>query len=186
MALNEARMTFTYREVEAALAVAHEIPEARMGAFRGRLKHFLRLGLVPSSPGKGNKITYTLENVYMWALCLELEEFGLDPVRIKDLHRLGDLRPAIDMLVSGKGWMNYLIFHPNFLSEWHEDRLWTASIGFVNSLGEIDTATWGRPVTGGRPMSERYRSRVGAISLIWLREAVLNALAAPVAPIEKK
>jgi hypothetical protein len=191
-----ARMhTFTYAQVEAALASVHEIPAARMKAFRGRLKHFLRLGIVPSSPGKGNKITYTINNVYMWAICLELEEFGLDPVRIEEFYRLGHAFQVAVATLAGESIMaspglseqkagNYLIFYPNFLSQWDGKTLWTASVGFVDSLSEIDEATWGRPVGGGRPVSERFRSRVGAISLTWLREAVQNALAAQTRPLE--
>ena len=59
---------FTYKEVERALAAVHQISPSAMGAFRGRIKHFQRLGLVPSSPGKGRKISYRLEDVYVWAV----------------------------------------------------------------------------------------------------------------------
>ena len=83
---------FTYSKVERALAAVHKISPSAMGAFRGRIKHFQRLGLVPSSPGKGRKISYSLEDVYMWAMCLELQEFGIDPIIIKEFLRLSPFR----------------------------------------------------------------------------------------------
>jgi hypothetical protein len=172
---------FSYGAVEAALAAIHEIPKERLLALRGRLKHFSRLGMVPSSPGKGKKIAYSLENVYMWAICLELEEFGLDPVRIKEFLRLTYYQQIIAMLATGKGLLgeeakNYFIFCPEFL-KFDKGTLWTASCGFVDTLSEIETATWGRPVTGGRSLSERFKSRVAAINITGLRAAVQNALA---------
>ena len=55
---------YTYAQVEAALAATHRVRPSSLGAFRGRIKHFQRLGLVPESPGKGRKISYKMENVY--------------------------------------------------------------------------------------------------------------------------
>ena len=51
----------------------------------GRIKHFQRLGLAPESPGKGRKISYKIENVYSWVICLEQAEFALDPSLIKTI-----------------------------------------------------------------------------------------------------
>src|SRR5687767_1130058 len=70
---------FSYGQVEAALAKAHRVDAAAMGAFRGRIKHFRLLGVVPSSPGTGRKISYERPHIYAWAFCLELAEFGIDP-----------------------------------------------------------------------------------------------------------
>jgi hypothetical protein len=74
---------YTYAQVEAALADHHEIDGRSVGAFRGRIKNFQRLGIVPSSPGKGKKITYDFAAVVKWGLCLELAEFGIAPEYIK-------------------------------------------------------------------------------------------------------
>jgi hypothetical protein len=166
---------FSYGQIEAVLCRIHSIPKERMGALRGRLKHFLRLGIVPSSPGKGRKIAYSLENLYMWAICLELEEFGLDPVRIKEFLRLAYYPQIISMLIHGKGLSgekakNYFVFHPNFVSAWDEETLWTAMGGFVDDLSEIDR--------GEGPVFERLRRRSAAINIAKLRGLVQNALAA--------
>ena len=70
---------YSYKVVEAALGRLHEVNDETLGAFRGRIKHFQRMGLVPSSPGKGKRIEYAFGDVCAWAFCLELEEFGMDP-----------------------------------------------------------------------------------------------------------
>jgi hypothetical protein len=76
---------YSYNQVEKALAHVHFIPEDAMGAFRGRLQHFQRLGMVPSTPGRGRKISYQKADVFFWAFALELAEFGMDPKVIKQI-----------------------------------------------------------------------------------------------------
>jgi hypothetical protein len=76
---------YSYGQVEAALAGVHQIPPNALGAFRGRIKHFQKIGIVPSSPGKGRRIDYALTDVYRWGFCLEFAEFGMDPVTIKKI-----------------------------------------------------------------------------------------------------
>lgn len=73
---------FRYAEVQAALAGLHGAYPDRMGAFRGRLQHFQRLGMAPASPGRGKAIVYAIEDVARWAFALELSECGIDPARI--------------------------------------------------------------------------------------------------------
>ena len=110
---------FTYSQVETALAKTFAIRNEALGAFRGRIKHFQRLGLVPSSPGKGRKISYEREDIYKWAIGLEFAEFGVDPSLIKNFinffawhyveqHLLNDAH-APDKL---------FVFYPNLLSGW--------------------------------------------------------------------
>jgi hypothetical protein len=74
---------FRYGQIETALAKIHQIDESRMGAFRGAIIHLQRLGITPSSPGRGKKIVYTLDDALTWAFCLELLQFGLDPTLAK-------------------------------------------------------------------------------------------------------
>jgi hypothetical protein len=76
---------YSYGQVEAALAAVHRIPPKAVGAFKGRIKHFQRIGIVPASPGKGKRIDYSLTDVYLWGFCLEFAEFGMDPVTIKKI-----------------------------------------------------------------------------------------------------
>jgi hypothetical protein len=161
---------FTYSQVERALATVHEISPSAMGAFRGRIKHFQRLGLVPSSPGKGRKVSYRLEDVYMWALCLELQEFGVDPAIIKELHRLANFRRAVSWLSAEDNLEQlYFVFYPNFLSQWHKNILWNSKGTFVSDLAEI--------TKGSDAVSERLKTRMGAINLTRLRAAVRQSLA---------
>ena len=73
---------YRYKEVETILAKLHGGATEALGAFRGRLVHFQKVGIAPSSPGRGKKILYSFEDVAIWAFCLQLAEFGIDPMRI--------------------------------------------------------------------------------------------------------
>jgi hypothetical protein len=77
---------YTYGQVERALAGLHGIPPERAaGKLRSRLKHFSRIGLTPSSPGKGQKLLYTPMDCARWAICLEFAELSTPPERVKQL-----------------------------------------------------------------------------------------------------
>ena len=47
--------------------------------------HFQKLGIVPSSPGRGAKIDYDLKAAVDWAVAFELAELGIQPELIKFL-----------------------------------------------------------------------------------------------------
>ena len=110
---------FTYSQVESALARANRVPAQSLGAFRGRIKHFQRLGMVPASPGKGTKISYTREHVYSWAICLELAQFGIDPTIIKVMLWSFDdgrfLKNLIQKAIESTK-ESYFVFYPNLAS----------------------------------------------------------------------
>ncbi len=53
--------------------------EQSSGVFRGRLRHFQKLGLVPAAPGRGAKIDYDRKAAVDWALAFELSELGIQP-----------------------------------------------------------------------------------------------------------
>jgi hypothetical protein len=76
---------YSYAQVEAALAEVHHVDDRAIMAFRGRINNLKRLGVVPSSGGRGKKITYDVFNVLELAFCLQLAEFGIDPSTISKL-----------------------------------------------------------------------------------------------------
>jgi hypothetical protein len=98
---NATAPAFTYAEVETALAKVYDAADVQKTAFRGRLKHFRKLGMPQQQPGKGSRISYTESDVFHLMIACELAEFGVDPRLIADIVRRhwrlkGSLVDAID------------------------------------------------------------------------------------------
>jgi hypothetical protein len=73
---------YTYAQVERALGTLFGVPARAQGSFRGRVRHFQRVGLIEVAPGKGRRIEYTRIQAGEWLVALMLAEFGIDPVVI--------------------------------------------------------------------------------------------------------
>jgi hypothetical protein len=82
-------MPWVYAEVEDALARMCRVPpDVQKKAFRGKIQHFQKLGIpLNLKPGKGRKNLYTEDELFQWALCLELAEYGVHPSTIADTIR---------------------------------------------------------------------------------------------------
>jgi hypothetical protein len=107
----------TYKQVETALAKIHFVHENAMGALRGRIKHFQKLGIVTSSPGRGKKKTYEIYDLLLWTYCLELSQFGIDPTIIKVVlpNTMPFFIDAIEKVDRSRVDI-YLVWHPNIMS----------------------------------------------------------------------
>lgn len=68
-----------YKMVERALTRMHGDTGAAAMRINAKVKHFIRLGFTPESPGKGQRISYTFENAAKWAYGLQILEHGIDP-----------------------------------------------------------------------------------------------------------
>lgn len=106
---------YSYGQVEFALARAHGIPPNAMGAFRARIKHFQKIGIVTSSPGKGRRIDYSLHDVFLWGFGLELAEFGIDPLVIKRAIFSGGLEELFIIFDQRVSKDVFFYFHPTLL-----------------------------------------------------------------------
>jgi hypothetical protein len=164
-----------YARVEAALAKVHDIPHEAMGALRGRIKHFQRLGIVPSSPGKGKKITYNVEDIYRWALCLELAQFGMDPTVIKRLVQFHWFNVSVVLSEKEGEEDSKFFFHPDLMAASFPklDTVPPTSRGsvtamVVKNLVEVDKYARGR--------AEEVKARFGLINLSRLRRQIQRAL----------
>jgi hypothetical protein len=71
--------TWSYAEVEAALAKIFDAEDVQRTAFRGRIQHFRKCGLPARQPGKGARIRYSAADIFELMLAFEFAEFGLDP-----------------------------------------------------------------------------------------------------------
>jgi len=108
---------YAYGQVEAALASIFYVREASKAALKGRIKHFQKLGLVPSSPGKGKRITYSFDDVWKWAVALTFCEFGVDPTeiyRILTKSFFGTYKEFIDHQDDSVDW--FYAASPRFMS----------------------------------------------------------------------
>jgi hypothetical protein len=77
--------TFSYDQVETALASVFSVPDDKRKALKARLRHFTNLGLAPEGrPGKGRRIRYTFEDAVRWTVALELAHFGFNPQDIAE------------------------------------------------------------------------------------------------------
>jgi hypothetical protein len=70
---------FGYARVESILAKVFDAEDAQRGAFRGRLKHFRKLGIPAKNPGKGSRLQYSASDLFQLLVALELSEFNIDP-----------------------------------------------------------------------------------------------------------
>jgi hypothetical protein len=71
--------TYGYAQVELILAKVFDAEDAQRGAFRGRLKHFRKLGIPAKNPGKGSRLEYSASDLFQLLVALELSEFNIDP-----------------------------------------------------------------------------------------------------------
>jgi hypothetical protein len=119
---------FTYAMAETVLARLHAASEdAQRAAFRARLKHLKRLG-IPSgiNPGRGKRVSYAGEQIFEWAFCLELAEFGIDPTVVVEIIRgywLSDILPRfLDAHQEPEGNDLYFGLYPKFMARsWDRD-----------------------------------------------------------------
>jgi hypothetical protein len=79
-------IALTYAQLERFLAELHGAEHVQATTFRGRLNHLYKLG-VPrlGAPGKGVKLSYSLAQTAELIVCLQLEEYGLNPKRIIEI-----------------------------------------------------------------------------------------------------
>jgi hypothetical protein len=168
---------YTYAVVEKALATAFSIAPASMGAFRGRIQHFRKLGMVPSSPGRGRKISYERDHVYKWALGLEFAEFGIDPLLIKLFIDNFAWMRVRKYLLDDDALDKSLVFYPNIMSLFGQYDV-RQSIGdlvciVVKDLAELDAK---RKESPHELTYELLGNRLGFINLGHLRRAVESGL----------
>jgi hypothetical protein len=114
---------FSYGEVEAAIRSLHTVPGGRIGTFKARIRHLQRIGLLPSSPGRGIKIEYEVADAWKWAVCFALVQCGLPPEAVKSVVGVAGRKLTISSAGAG-GQVEDQIFwlRAEFLS-WHLDHL---------------------------------------------------------------
>jgi hypothetical protein len=160
---------FNYGQVEAALAKLHRVDDRARGAFRARIKHFQKLGIVPSSPGRGKKISYEMEHVIIWAFCLELSQFGIDPTIIKRFIAVLGFALIDDFKKTSHSKDDrYFAFYPNIMSNWF--------YGEEGLFGTIRTDCFCASEVSASKIEAEFGRRVSLINLTKLKKELDAAL----------
>jgi hypothetical protein len=142
--------TFSYAQVEAALAKTYESEDVQRRAFRGRLKHFRKLGIPQQQPGKGSRIRYTASDIFQLMVACEFSEFGVDPHLIAAIVRRHWLRKdgffqAIDFAQRFPGDDFLVVIHAYFMSwKWTH---WTRGVKIKQTATEISISSVSEPVS---------------------------------------
>jgi hypothetical protein len=153
--------TFKYSHLEAAIASIHNVPERALKTFKSRLKHFQRIGLVPSSPGRGQKIEYKIVDAIRWALCFEFAELGLPPDQIKLIIRICE-QPLLEPFAGPLQAEDWIFFMRGGILEWHLNAAIERAEGAI-VVGPLPAACGARPASKiseifslkGRPLFAR-------------------------------
>jgi hypothetical protein len=135
---------YSYGQVETALATVFDIDATgQKGAFRGRVQHLRRLGLVADSPGRGRVIDYTQGDADKWLVALELEHFGLDPVRVVDLVKRNwnpppeRKRSASEAFARGEACLADLVFEARGSRRPESDVILTIRFETISALPDV-------------------------------------------------
>lgn len=144
-----ATATFGYAQVELILARVFDAEDAQRGAFRGRLKHFRKLGIPAKNPGKGSRLQYSASDLFQLLIALELSEFNIDPnliVKIVQEHWTG--RKGFYAAIQNAQWRS------------NEDYLAFLSVRFMSaSLGQrrmMQSATTISQRSAPHPVEPRF------------------------------
>ena len=157
---------YNYGQVEEALANIHGISASTKGAFRARIKNFQKLGIVPSSPGKGKRISYTPEDVSMWAFCLELAQFGLDPSVIKSMAHIYKFLVSEYLTACSDTYEDdemFFVFFPRMISDWSNSPDQTAGRFFAQVFRRSEII---RNISGDAKESILPRGHLGRACLL--------------------
>lgn len=84
----DSALTFSFGEVEAALARLNDIASEKRVAFAGRLRVLQKCGVpMRGTPGRGKQGAFTLDHVFQMAFGVELLQCGLPPQRVGEIIR---------------------------------------------------------------------------------------------------
>ena len=174
---------YTYAQVEDALATVHRIPPNARGAFRGRIRHFQKLGIVTSTPGRGRRIDYSVYDVLLWGFALELGEFGVDPTAVKKIVFSRPIEILFSVFDQSAKESVLFFFHPNLLSNSFPDtdrqsmdNPWGSPNSF-NGIFAPDLPSLNHKL--GK-MASDFNARLGMINIGRMRQRINIALDAVV------
>ena len=146
----------TFGETEALLAQINGIRSHKRATFMARLKNLLRLGLLPNvSRGRGSRSVFEPIEVFIFAMAVELTQFGLAPERVVNM-----LAPP----TIAQRMMDHFRFRPNEPVSFDPRALATMDGG--NPMGFVF----------GSPANSQAHRRIAQINIRPLLEDIADAL----------
>jgi len=171
-------MKLGFGEIERALQGLHEVAPSRGAAFRARLRYLQQkvdIGLPRG--GTGRRANFTFGHAVLFALALDLEQFGMPPERIQLLFgtvgmdvEVTTLREAFYEVASRIGTdkgPTLLWFVPEALSDSTRDPIFDTS---------AHTVEWGECIPQNYLAAGSTRSRLAIINLSVLVSSLMEQL----------
>jgi hypothetical protein len=166
---------YAFVEVEAALAAVHGIDQDQMLAFRGRVHHLQKLGLIPSAPGRGKKPRYSAEDIAIWAFCVELIEVGMSPAVISRVVKKY-WNGILFCFVEGSTWDDdcIFIFQPRMLEAEFPDNV---ELSDTTSIRILSSSKFSEGILN------EMGGRIVAINISNLHRRLMDAIADEPMPV---
>ena len=164
---------YRFAQVEAVLMTVYAVGADQRSAFRSRIKYFQKIGIARQKPGKGQKLEYEFSDICLWALTLELSEFGIEPTRIAVAMR--SIWPQVSChLVNGSDKEMLLVAYPYIMTFETIERQKDEGAIYSGLFGPyLDLTAWTIPK---ERLLEVLSDRAIVISLNRLRKRIFIAM----------
>lgn len=164
-------MAVGYAETEEFLTLFNGISPEKRATFRGRIKHFQRLGWPPgTNSGKGGRAVYGSEQILLLAVTIEILQFGVTPERILEQLSPSHLGTAFKHALEKRGHFSqsvFYVFSPSSLAGMQaSSKNQTGFQSLVVSLDEFQELVFKSTDFG--------RRRFAAVNLTCILDAYLN------------
>lgn len=186
-------LTWTFGELEAALAQSHQISSSKRTAFQARLKNFHRLEFPADfSAVKGRATQYTGKQCCEMALVMELAQLGVPPdraIRILSAHAKQvreAMRDAVQTLLSDDYFPLLLIFDPAGLANLQDRDPELDEAGIDDAVLTFRVMPIGRLAEQFADWTQGYFRRAAMINLTDMIEELSARLAELAEPSQKK
>lgn len=177
--------TWTFGELEAALAQSHQISSSKRTAFQARLKNFHRLDFPADfSATKGRAAQYSGKQCCEMALVTELAQLGVPPDRGIKIHTVhapkitNALISAAQTLLSDDRFPLLMIFDPAGLADLQDRGPDEAHVSADDAITTFEVMQIGKLAKQFSDWTEGYFRRAALINVTDMIDELAHRLAA--------